>query len=307
MQGPPPGDTRPELSIVLPTFNGQAYLEAQLEAISYQDCTTEWEVVVADNESTDSTVAIASTFHEALPELRVIRASPRGKSYALNAGVAVARGKFIVCLDQDDVVTPGYLEAMRTSLNTVDVAGGRLEHQSLNPPWAVVTEGQVVALQRHPVNDVGAPHLLYSSGSALAFRRVVHETVGGFASDVGAGDDADFCWRAQEAGFSMSFVPDAVVYCRHRSSLRATLRQGISYGRGSALVLRKHGVGAVPWAEMRWRMRAVVSHALHARDRRRRYRLVYLLGFVVGRYRGAVLPRSWPAGERRTDGAGVVE
>jgi glycosyltransferase involved in cell wall biosynthesis len=300
MQGPQPHDTRPELSVVLPTRNGQAYLEAQLEAIAHQDCSTDWEVVVADNESTDSTVAIASTFHESLPELRVIRASPRGKSYALNAGIAVARGKFIVCLDQDDVVAPGYLEAMRTSLGTADVAGGRLEHRSLNPPWAVVTEGQVAAL-------MGAADLLFSSGSALAFRRVVYETVGGFASDVGAGDDADFCWRAQEAGFSIGFVPDAVVRCRHRSSLRATLRQGISYGRGSALVRRKHGVDAVPWAEMRWRMRAVISHALHARDRRRRYRLVYLLGFVVGRYRGAVLPRSRPTGERKTDGTGLIE
>jgi glycosyltransferase involved in cell wall biosynthesis len=298
MEDSGPTATAPELSVVIPTLNGEAYLAAQLEAISHQECATDWEVVVADNASTDATVEVASSFRNALPQLRVIRASPRGKSHALNAGIAAASGELIVCLDHDDVVAPGYLEAMRRSLTSTDLAGGRLEHRLLNPSWVIVSETQAASLPGVP----GVPPLPFSSGSALAFRRTVHERLAGFAADVGTADDVDFCWRAQVAGFSFAFVQDAVVHHRHRLGLDATFRQGVSYGRGSARVRQKHDPGAVPWGDYWWRVRAISNHAFHASDQWCRYRLVHLTGFVLGALsvEGRLLgPRHWRAARRR--------
>jgi glycosyltransferase involved in cell wall biosynthesis len=266
------------LSVVIPTLNGAAHLPAQLEAVAGQVCTADLEVVVADNGSTDSTAAVVSGFGGVLPRLQLVSVSQRGKSYALNAGIDASSGKLIACIDQDDVIAPGYLEAMRTALESTDLAGARIEHQLLNPPWAVVSRTQDSSLPVFPAPT----RRVFSSGGAVAFHRNVYEKVGGFAHDVETGDDVDFAWRAQMAGFSLTFVPDAVVHIRHRRGLSATFQQGLGYGRGAALVRQKFGLNRIPWDDYRWRVRAVASHLVHFNDPWRRYRFALLAGFVLG-------------------------
>ena len=265
----------PQLSVVVPTFNGAVHLGAQLEAISRQECAVDWEVIIADNGSTDATVAVASSFRDSIPQLRITEVGEKGKAHALNAGVAAASGSLIVCLDHDDVVAPGYLEAMRRALASDHLAGGRLEYALLNPSWAIVAAPQTTSL------TLGGAHV-FSLGAALAFRRVVHEKLSGFATDVGPGDDLDFCWRAQVANFTLVFVPDAVVHYRHRIGLRQQFHRGMEFGRARALLQRKYGADAAPLVSGLSRLRAVASHAVHAKDPLRRYQLADLAGWYVG-------------------------
>jgi glycosyltransferase involved in cell wall biosynthesis len=294
MRDPDRPRTHPELSVVLAALNGEANLPAQLEAISRQECGVEWEMIVVDNGSTDATVAVASSFRNRIPRLRVIEASERGKAHALNAGVAAASGALIVCVDHDDVVAPGYLEAMRRALTSSHLAAGRLEHRLLNPSWAIQKEDQTTSLI--PLGPRG-----FSSGSALAFRRDVHEALGGFATDVGAFDDLDFCLRAQLADFTLTFVPGAVVHYRHRTRWTKQFRRGFRYGRGNALLHRKHGPDAAPWLGGLAELRRIASHAVHARDRRSRYQFAHLAGRIIGLY--TVNAGRW--GGRRQGGWGV--
>ena len=101
------------LSVVTPTFNGAGILRPTFEALAAQQVDFAWEMVCPDNGSTDRTAEVLAELEPLFPSLRRLDASQeRGVGFARNAGVRVARGEFLVFVDQDDVVAPGYLAAM---------------------------------------------------------------------------------------------------------------------------------------------------------------------------------------------------
>src|SRR5664279_4470403 len=76
---------RPKLSVIIACLNGAATLGTQLEALAGQPCPVPWELLLADNGSTDASVAIAESFRPRIPTLRIIDASShRGAGPARN-------------------------------------------------------------------------------------------------------------------------------------------------------------------------------------------------------------------------------
>ena len=85
--------SRPDLSVIVPVLNAVPTLGQQLEALSRQAYDGTWEVVVADNGSTDGSPELAAAWQDKLPALRVIDASDRrGAGATRNAAARVARG-----------------------------------------------------------------------------------------------------------------------------------------------------------------------------------------------------------------------
>jgi glycosyltransferase involved in cell wall biosynthesis len=124
------------MSIVLPLFNGAETLGDQLSAIASQDYDGPWELIVADNGSTDEGPAIACGWKERIPGLRIVDASAvRGVSFARNTGARAACGEVIALCDADDVVQPGWLRAMAEASCRYDMVGGRLDETLLNEEW----------------------------------------------------------------------------------------------------------------------------------------------------------------------------
>jgi glycosyltransferase involved in cell wall biosynthesis len=114
-----------EISVIIPAFNAEETIGDQLRSLSAQTWAGEWEVVVADNGSTDDTIARALEFAELLPDLRVVDASQRkGPSHARNVGAEAARGPFLIFLDADDVAQPGWLETMADASRLADLIAG---------------------------------------------------------------------------------------------------------------------------------------------------------------------------------------
>jgi glycosyltransferase involved in cell wall biosynthesis len=104
-----------EASVVVPTFNRAAVLEECLLALAAQrPDTPPFEIIVVDDASTDDTavrVAAHARHHSAMP-LRYIRhETNRGRSATRNGGIRLAQGRLIVLLDDDIVVSPGYVRA----------------------------------------------------------------------------------------------------------------------------------------------------------------------------------------------------
>ncbi|HEY2642401.1 MAG TPA: glycosyltransferase family A protein, partial [Galbitalea sp.] len=99
----------------------------QLEALAAQEFAGSWEVVVADNGSTDDTVARALEHAASLPDLRVVDASQhRGASHARNVGAGAAKAPFLIFLDADDAAQPGWLPAMAEAARSADLITGRI-------------------------------------------------------------------------------------------------------------------------------------------------------------------------------------
>jgi GT2 family glycosyltransferase len=137
-------------------------------------------------------------------------------------------------------------------------------------------------------------HLPYAVGASLGFRRRVWEALGGFdESFLIGGDEVDFCWRAQDAGYELGAASDAVTYYRSKRRLRAYFVQQYRYQLGSAQVRAKHtALGRLETVPRSLQLRTIVRRAkavvrvdrLLRRETRRTYlrRVAVFAGSVAG-------------------------
>jgi len=102
--------SRPIVSIVIPTFNRCHLLARALDSVRSQSV-SQWEIVLVNDGSTDSTPALAKHYTKLLGDrLQYHYQDNAGASAARNAGMAYARGEFIAFLDSDDEFLPTKLE-----------------------------------------------------------------------------------------------------------------------------------------------------------------------------------------------------
>lgn len=225
------------VSVIIPAYNASATLGAQLEALASQVAAPAFEVLVCDNGSTDATADVAHAHAAAFTHLRVIDASARrGPAAARNIGVANAQAPIVAFCDADDVVASNWLVTLVGALKTADAAAGGFEHDHLTARHAItVSWGTDV-----PIRLASWPQLPAGASSNLAVTRAAFEAVQGFDASLHTGEDVDLCWRLQLAGFSLAFVPHAVVHARKRSGTRAIYRQSVAYARGTVILEDKH-------------------------------------------------------------------
>lgn len=98
------GMDTPSVSVIVPTYNRAALLEEAIASVLAQTF-TDWELIVVDDGSTDATAAMLAKLDES--RLRVVRVDHTGSPARVrNAGLAVARGKYVAFLDDDDLWRP---------------------------------------------------------------------------------------------------------------------------------------------------------------------------------------------------------
>lgn len=224
------------ISVVIPAFNAAETLGLQLDALQSQSL-AEFEVVVADNRSTDDTAKVARA-HSGSLDLRIVEAADRaGVSFARNVAVRASSGRSIVICDADDAVDEQWLEHMVTPLRqgTADIVGGMLSFHRFNDERTRRWRG---ADQVGPM--MHRNFLPFAHGAAVGFNREVFDTVGGFdESLIGGGDDIDFSWRAQLAGFRLEAATEAIVHYRLRHDFRSVWRQMEAYGAADPALFRR--------------------------------------------------------------------
>jgi glycosyltransferase involved in cell wall biosynthesis len=211
-------------SVVIPARNAASTIDDQLAALVGQDHTGPWEVIVADNASTDDTARKAEQWSGQLP-LRVVDATGRhGYSYPRNVGVAAARGDVIMFCDADDIVVPGWLRSMVEGLEHADIVAGPLDRITLNQPkqyaWMAAEDLHQVALPE------AYGHLPFVPGGNMGIRRAVFDALGGFDVRLRGGEDIDLSWRALRLGYKLGFARGAVIHYRLRDkAVRVALRR----------------------------------------------------------------------------------
>lgn len=101
---------RPLVSVIIPTFNMERHITETIESVRMQSF-KDWEVIVVDDCSTDSTRLLVNQLVELDPRIRYFRLSSNSNLPAVprNHGIKQARGKYIAFLDHDDVWSPDKL------------------------------------------------------------------------------------------------------------------------------------------------------------------------------------------------------
>jgi len=282
-------DQLPALGVVIACRDSEEVLARQLDALAAQDYDGEWEVVVADNGSHDASIAVAERARRELPNLVVLDASQEsGVSYARNAGAGASEADALLFVDADDEVAPGFLTAMGCALADHDFVCARYDPRTLNEPWAVASRG---GGQSDGVMD-WFKFLPYAGGGGIGVRREVFDEVGGFDEVAHlACEDVDFCWRVQLAGHDLTFVPDAVVHVRYRTTLWSMFRQGRAFGRGEAYLYKQYrdfGMPGVPWKLGAYHWWRLAVRLAKVRDRAEFAHWFRSLAIRLGRLEGSV-------------------
>lgn len=287
-----------KLSIVIPCYNGAATLGETLAALVEQEWTEPWEIVFADNGSTDGSKAVAQKYANRMANFRIIDASARqGQPYALNAGVSAARGESVAFCDADDVVGEGWLQAMGTALSKYDFVAARMDIKKLNPSW-------VYSYRRNPQNDglqkIGyPPYLLHAGGGTIGVKKSLHQAVNGFDDDFPYLHDTDFCFKIQNLGVQLHFIPDAIMHIRFRTNLSSIYRQSRNYAEYNVRLAKRYEKTALPrpdrWSRY-WKewVRVFTLARRSFKGKEAQANFLSRLGWQVGQLRGIIKYRSCP-------------
>ncbi|MEZ2277756.1 MAG: glycosyltransferase family 2 protein [Microcoleus sp.] len=263
----------PEVSVVVPIYNGEADLPELIECLRSQTYPPDKvEYILVDNNSRDRTSAILETAVSNPPSVPpLVRGGgkigvsnpplPRGggdldritirhltenqiqSSYAArNQGIHNSKGEIIAFTDTDCRPESEWLENLVQPFVNPEIALSAGEILAL--PGKTILEQhadrQNTLSQKH---TLAHPFCAYGQTANLAVRKLVLETVGLFRPYLTSGGDADLCWRIlRETSYKLDFVESAIVRHRHRSTLKQLQSQWYRYGESNKYLHELHGV-----------------------------------------------------------------
>jgi glycosyltransferase involved in cell wall biosynthesis len=179
-----------DISVVLGTYNRAASLQTALETFSrlVVDPGLCWELLVVDNNSTDRTPEVIQSFAEAVSfPVRYIFERQQGRSAALNAGIAEAKGKIVAFTDDDVLLHCDWLSNLAQTFDKFDcaAAAGRVIPQwnHAKPNW-VEMNGQF-AVVNFDLGDDCKEIRIPPLGANSAFRKDIFRKYGLFRLDLG--------------------------------------------------------------------------------------------------------------------------
>lgn len=204
----------PKVSIVIPAFNEEKYIENSLFSLlkSEQKTRIDYEVILVDNNSTDRTVQLARQFKKGM-KLRIIREEIQGRGAARARGFKRAQGEIILSADADTIFYQGWIEtlvseikgkvvAVTTSCKIVDCAPLTNMIFNFSQPVAMVCY------------RLAAGHYWFS-GFGSAILKSVYEKAGGFNTALQAQEDLDLSFRVAKLG-KIKFINKPVIFSGRR-------------------------------------------------------------------------------------------
>jgi len=205
-----------DVSIIIPVFNHLEYTHACLASLQAVQEQPRFEVVVVDDCSTDNTAeAIAQ-----IPGVVYLRnGSNSGFITSCNAGAKTARGKYLVFLNNDTLVKPGWLTALLDTFKEEQRAG-IVGSKLLYPDGRLQEAGGIIWQDASGWNygkfdDPGKPEynylrdVDYCSAAALMVPKALFESAGGFDARYAPGyyEDTDLAFKVRQAGYRVLYQP----------------------------------------------------------------------------------------------------
>jgi O-antigen biosynthesis protein len=223
-------------SIIVPCWNALEFTRHCVAALK-TNTRGPWELILIDNGSTDGTDIYLRGVQDGatVPVTMISNTTNRGFPAAINQGLKAARGDYLVLLNNDAVVTNGWLGQlialahMEDRSERVDGSGTPRPAIGLVGPMSnYAAPPQLV--ENVPYHDLRAMHDFARkwrddhrgkwftarklSGFCLLMKRVVYETIGGLDERFGVGffDDDDLAERARRAGFELAVAHDLFIH-----------------------------------------------------------------------------------------------
>lgn len=287
----------PHISVIVPAHNAEHTLRETLKGLAAQRCDFSFEVILADNGSTDGTRDIAQSCAHWFEHFLILTADThRGAAHARNQGVLAANTSNVAFMDADDVPHTLWLQAICVALQNHSFVASRHDGFKLN------SSGQLSCRevpQSEGLQEYTYPKFLpHSGGCGLAIKRHLFLQMNGFDEAWLELEDTEFCWRTQLAGFPLHFAADAVVHIRLRNEHKKSFSQAFRWGRNNVRLYKRFRsqMPTLSWKQgVRWWLyflgpRYMVSQL---KDSSKRLRWLWQVSWRLGRVVGSVRYATW--------------
>lgn len=253
-----------DLSIIIVNYNVKEFLHNLLVSIEKASKDLSVQTIVVDNASEDGSVEFIK---EKFPSVNLIENKINlGFSKANNIGLKIADGKFLLLLNPDTLVQENTFTEMIKFFESHTDAGmagckilnpdGTLQlacRRSFPGPWTsfskvtglsslfpkskLFARYNLTYLDENEINEVDA-----ISGSFMMLRKEVYEKIGGLDEIFFMyGEDLDWCYRVQRAGFKVFYVPSTqILHYKGESTKRSSLDETKYFYQAMHLFVRKH-------------------------------------------------------------------
>ena len=154
---------RPEISVIMLTYNRRQWVDRAIDSILAQ-AFTDWELIVVDNGSTDSTPEILRKYEIQDQRISTVTIPKSSIGIGRNAGLRLAKGKYIAYVDDDDVCDVQYLSFLYQLLKEknadISICGTNLKNYNIEK--VMDSEEALITLLRRKYFNVGFPTKLIS-------------------------------------------------------------------------------------------------------------------------------------------------
>ncbi len=227
------------VSIVLPTYNGAAYLGEAIESCQSQDYTN-WELIIVDDASTDKTPDIIQKYVTADPRIRAVR-HPKNRRLpgALNTGFSQANGQYFTWTSDDNRYRPNAIREMVTFLET------HPEVDFVYSDFSRIDEGGAV---QERVSVQSSASLIFDNyiGPCFLYKAELQRDTGAYAEDLFLAEDFDYWLRASVRFRLEPLHLDLYLYRMHAQSLSAMRTSDVRWAAERAIA---RSLPHLKWAE----------------------------------------------------------
>jgi len=234
------------VSIVIPTLNEERSISTCLDSVLAQTWSN-LEVLVVDGGSTDATRELVAEYGAVDPRVTLVDNPRRTQPAAMNTAAGLVKSPWLVRVDAHSTVPADYVELVMEHLSTGEfgAVGGRKD--------GVATSVQGRAIAAALGSKFGVGNSTYHHGTKAqavdhipfgAYPVDVINDLGGWDESISSNEDFEFDYRVRQSGRTLLFDPRLVIFWETRQNVRDFFGQYRRYGRGKALVLRKHPASA---------------------------------------------------------------
>lgn len=253
----------PKYSIVIVTWNGLEYLKTYLPKV-YECTHPSYEVVIADNYSTDGTKEwLAAHFPQAI---HAAFDDNYGYCGGNNRALPFCKGEIIIFLNNDAYPDPNWLDSMDEAFKDESIAALQPKLRAVREPQMFEYAGAAGGyldrlgypfcagrifdeLEKDEAQFESQRNILWATGAAIAVRKQSFQDLEGFNEHFEFHmEEIDLCWRIWRSGKRVVYLPNSLAYHYGGGSLPMGSPRKVYYNfRNSLFMLTRNAEGWLPW------------------------------------------------------------
>lgn len=230
-------------SIIVPVYNRPDEVDELLQSLCEQQGGVAFDVIIVEDGSSRPCSEVCHAYEQRLT-INYYAKENGGPGPARNYGVERATGDYVIILDSDVVLPPGYLQAVDAALTAqpCDSFGGPdAAHESFTPIQKAINYSMTSFFTTGGIRG-GKKQLdkkFYPRSFNMGMRRTVYNALGGFAP-MRFGEDVDFSYRLVEGGYTSRLITEAWVWHKRRANFRQFFKQVHNSGIARINLTKRH-------------------------------------------------------------------